>query len=98
MEIKVAGDKVPVYDLNLEDLGRFNEQPVLPFNAYGTLAWARGEFDNNSASSQVRVGCFLFFGCVFCVLCLLGGRARRRRRRRRRQGVYFLTRQRSALF
>ena len=53
MEIKVVGDKEPVYDLNLEDLGRFNEQPVLPFNAYGTLAWARGEFDNNSASSQV---------------------------------------------
>jgi cyclophilin family peptidyl-prolyl cis-trans isomerase len=55
MEIRVAGDKdpVPVYEINLEDLGRFNEQPVLPFNAYGTLAWARGEFDNNSASSQV---------------------------------------------
>lgn len=53
MEIKVVGDKEPVYDLNLEELGRFNEQPVLPFNAYGTLAWARGEFDNNSASSQV---------------------------------------------
>jgi hypothetical protein len=47
MEIKVVGDKEPVYDLNLEELGRFNEQPVLPFNAYGTLAWARGEFDNN---------------------------------------------------
>ena len=55
MEIRVAGDKdpVPVYEINLEDLGRFNEQPILPFNAYGTLAWARGEFDNNSASSQV---------------------------------------------
>lgn len=52
-EVKVVGDKEPVYDLNLEDLGRFNEQPVLPFNAYGTLAWARAEFDNNSASSQV---------------------------------------------
>lgn len=52
-EIKVVGDKEPVYDLTLEDLGRFNEQPVLPFNAYGTLAWARAEFDNNSASSQV---------------------------------------------
>jgi hypothetical protein len=54
MEIKVVGDKEPVYEINLEDLGRFNEQPVLPFNAYGTLAWARAEFDNNSASSQVR--------------------------------------------
>jgi cyclophilin family peptidyl-prolyl cis-trans isomerase len=53
MEIKVVGDAAPVYDLNLEDLGRYNETPVLPFNAYGTLAWARSEFDNNSASSQV---------------------------------------------
>ena len=52
----MQGDKAPTYDYNLEDLGRANEQPVLPFNAYGTLAWARNEFDNNSASSQVRGG------------------------------------------
>lgn len=49
----VAGDKEPVYEFTLEDLGRFNEQPVLPFDAFGTLAWARSEFDNNNASSQV---------------------------------------------
>lgn len=53
MEIRVVGEKEPIYDFNLEELGRYNEQPVLPFNAYGTLAWARAEFDNNSASSQV---------------------------------------------
>lgn len=53
LEIRVVGDKAPVYDLSLEDLGRYNDTPVLPFNAYGTLAWARSEFDNNSASSQV---------------------------------------------
>jgi hypothetical protein len=47
MEIRVPKDTVPIYDLNLEELGRFNEQPILPFNAYGTLAWARAEFDNN---------------------------------------------------
>jgi len=47
MEIRVVNDKEPIYDLNLEELGRYNEQPVLPFNAYGTLAWARAEFDNN---------------------------------------------------
>lgn len=51
--MKVIGDKAPVYEFTLEDLGRFNEQPVLPFNAYGTMAMARGEFDNNSASSQI---------------------------------------------
>ncbi len=49
----VRGDKVPVYEETLEDNGRFNEQPVLPFNAFGTMAMARGEFDTNSASSQV---------------------------------------------
>ncbi|KAK9816473.1 hypothetical protein WJX72_000720 [[Myrmecia] bisecta] len=52
-EIMVQGDKEPVYEENLEDSGRFNEQPVLPFNAYGTLALARAEFDTNSGSSQV---------------------------------------------
>lgn len=53
LEIKVAGEKEPIYNFTLEDLGRYNEQPVLPFNAYGTLAWARAEFDNDSASSQI---------------------------------------------
>lgn len=57
IEIRVAGDKEPVYDFSLEDLGRYNEQPVLPFNAYGTLAVARAEFENNSGSSQVGAAC-----------------------------------------
>lgn len=48
----MATDKEPLYEFTLEDLGRFNEQPALPFNAYGTIAMARSEFDNNSASSQ----------------------------------------------
>lgn len=52
-EVMVEGDKVPVYEETLEDNGRFNEQPVLPFNAFGTLALARAEFDTNSASSQI---------------------------------------------
>ena len=37
-EVMVVGDRVPVYEETLEDNGRFNEQPVLPFNAFGTLA------------------------------------------------------------
>ena len=53
LEIKAQKDKAPTYEINLEDLGRPNDQPSLPFNAFGTLAWARAEFDNNSASSQV---------------------------------------------
>lgn len=52
-EVKVKGDKEPVYDFTLEDLGRYNETPVLPFNAFGTLAVARAEFENNSGSSQM---------------------------------------------
>jgi cyclophilin family peptidyl-prolyl cis-trans isomerase len=53
LEIKVVGDKLPIYDDSLEDLGRFNDQPILPFNAYGTMSLARAEFDNNSGSSQI---------------------------------------------
>lgn len=52
-EVMVQGDKEPVYEETLEDNGRFNEQPVLPFNAFGTLALARAEFEPNSASSQI---------------------------------------------
>jgi len=52
LEIMVQGDKVPLYGDTLEDVRRFKEQPALPFNAFGTLALAREEFDNNSASSQ----------------------------------------------
>lgn len=52
LEIMVQGDKVPLYGDTLEDVRRFKEQPTLPFNAFGTLALAREEFDNNSASSQ----------------------------------------------
>ena len=52
-EVMVKGDKTPVYEETLEDLGRFNDQPAIPFNAYGTLAAARSEFEANSASSQV---------------------------------------------
>ncbi len=49
----MKGDKVPFYEETLEDAGRFTDQPVLPFNAYGTMALARGEFEANSGSSQV---------------------------------------------
>ncbi len=52
-EIMVEGDKAPIYEETLEDVRRFNENPALPFNAFGTLALARAEFDANSGSSQV---------------------------------------------
>lgn len=53
LEVKVAGEKEPIYEFNLEEIGRPNAQPAIPFNAFGTMAWARAEFENNSASSQV---------------------------------------------
>lgn len=52
-EVKVSGDKAPIYGETLEDNGRFNEIPQLPFNAFGTMALARGEFEPNSGSSQI---------------------------------------------
>ncbi|XP_078431039.1 cyclophilin 38 isoform X2 [Wolffia australiana] len=53
LELMAIGDKAPVYGDTLEELGRYKDQTRLPFNAFGTLAMAREEFDNNSGSSQV---------------------------------------------
>ncbi|MBF2099283.1 MAG: peptidylprolyl isomerase [Gloeomargaritaceae cyanobacterium C42_A2020_066] len=52
LEILVRGDEIPLYGTTLEAAGRYLDQPVLPFAAYGTLAMARREDDPNSASSQ----------------------------------------------
>jgi peptidylprolyl isomerase len=56
LEILVKGDDKPVYGSTLEDLGRFLDEPVLPFSAYGTLGMARPGNDPNGGSSQ-----FFFF-------------------------------------
>jgi peptidylprolyl isomerase len=56
MEILVKGDTLPVYGSTLEEIGRYMDDPVLPFNAYGSLALARPGDDNNGGSSQ-----FFFF-------------------------------------
>ncbi|GAQ78527.1 hypothetical protein KFL_000140480 [Klebsormidium nitens] len=53
LEIKVIGDKLPIYGATLEDEGRYKAQTRLPFNAFGTMAMAREEFDADSASSQI---------------------------------------------
>ncbi|XP_015879125.2 peptidyl-prolyl cis-trans isomerase, chloroplastic [Ziziphus jujuba] len=53
LEIMVEGEKAPVYGATLEELGLYKAQTKLPFNAFGTMAMARDEFENNSASSQV---------------------------------------------
>ncbi|KAA8530249.1 hypothetical protein F0562_004958 [Nyssa sinensis] len=53
LEIMVNGEKEPFYGATLEELGLYKAQTRLPFNAFGTMAMAREEFENNSASSQV---------------------------------------------
>lgn len=56
LEILVKGEAVPIYGSTLEDLGRYLEDPVLPFSAFGTLGMARPNDDANGGSSQ-----FFFF-------------------------------------
>ncbi|KAF5188711.1 Peptidyl-prolyl cis-trans isomerase protein, partial [Thalictrum thalictroides] len=53
LEIMVEGEKTPFYGETLEELGLYKAQTKLPFNAFGTMAMAREEFEDNSASSQV---------------------------------------------
>lgn len=52
LEIKRKIDTEPTYEATFEDMGFFLDQPQLPFNAFGTTAMAREQFDPNSASSQ----------------------------------------------
>ena len=56
LEVLVTGDEEPVYGITLEELGRYLDQPALPFNAYGAVALARPAGDPNGGSSQ-----FFFF-------------------------------------
>ncbi|HIK45608.1 MAG TPA: peptidylprolyl isomerase [Leptolyngbyaceae cyanobacterium M65_K2018_010] len=56
LEILVKGDTTPIYGATLEDLGRYLDEPVLPFSAFGTLGMARPNEDPNGGSSQ-----FFFF-------------------------------------
>lgn len=56
LEVMVQGDKKPVYGTTLEDIGRYLDQPVLPFSSFGALGMARPGDDVNGGSSQ-----FFFF-------------------------------------
>jgi cyclophilin family peptidyl-prolyl cis-trans isomerase len=56
LEVLVRDEKEPIYGITLEDAGRYRDEPVLPFSAFGTLAMARTETEPDSASSQ-----FFFF-------------------------------------
>ena len=56
LEILVKGDSEPTYGETLENLGRYLDDPVLPFSAFGTLGMAYPENNVNGGSSQ-----FFFF-------------------------------------
>lgn len=53
LEILVKGDQEPVYGFTLESIGRYMDEPTLPFSALGALAVARPVSDPNGGSSQV---------------------------------------------
>ena len=52
LEIRVPGQVEPYYNQTFEDLGLFKAEPVLPFNAKGTLGWAHSDKDLADGSSQ----------------------------------------------
>lgn len=56
LEVLVKGDDEPMYGITMESAGRYLEQPVLPFSAYGTLGMARPGDEPDGGSSQ-----FFFF-------------------------------------
>ena len=56
LEIRIASEEQPFYNLTFEDLGLFKETPVLPFSARGTMGWAHSGSAVDDGSSQ-----FFFF-------------------------------------
>ena len=58
LEIMVPGQELPFYNQTFEDLGMFKAEPVLPFNAKGTLGWAHSDESLDDGSSQFFL--FLF--------------------------------------
>lgn len=56
LEVLVAGDEEPTYEYTLEELGRYLDPPIIPFNAYGAVALAHPNGNPNGGSSQ-----FFFF-------------------------------------
>lgn len=58
LEIRIASQEQPLYDITFEDLGLFKETPVLPFSARGTMGWAHSSAAVDDGSSQFFI--FLF--------------------------------------
>jgi peptidylprolyl isomerase len=53
LEILAQGDQEPIYNITFEELGRYQDHPVLPFSAFGTVALARPEAIPDGGSSQI---------------------------------------------
>jgi peptidylprolyl isomerase len=58
LEVGLKGSKEALYSETVDEAGKVGIPLRMPFSADGTLAMARAEFDNDSASSQVFL--FLF--------------------------------------
>lgn len=52
LEIRIPSEPIPYYNQTFEDLGLFKAEPVLPFNAKGTLGWAHSDDALDDGSSQ----------------------------------------------
>ena len=52
LEIRIPSEPIPYYNQTFEDLGLFKAEPVLPFNAKGTLGWAHSDEALDDGSSQ----------------------------------------------
>lgn len=52
LEIRIPEQAEPYYNQTFEDLGLFKAEPVLPFNAKGTLGWAHSDGALDDGSSQ----------------------------------------------
>ncbi|MFN9645006.1 MAG: peptidylprolyl isomerase [Cyanobacteriota bacterium] len=52
LEIRIPSEPLPYYNQTFEDLGLFKAEPVLPFNAKGTLGWAHSDEALDDGSSQ----------------------------------------------
>ncbi|VXD19095.1 putative Peptidylprolyl isomerase [Planktothrix serta PCC 8927] len=53
LEILAQGDQEPIYNITFEELGRYQDHPVLPFSAFGAVALARPEAIPDGGSSQI---------------------------------------------
>ncbi|MEB3243899.1 MAG: peptidylprolyl isomerase [Cyanobacteriota bacterium] len=52
LEIRIPSEPAPFYNQTFEELGLFKAEPVLPFNAKGTLGWAHSDEALDDGSSQ----------------------------------------------